>query len=409
MDADRPGKPVLGRAALVLILLLTSFGCQSRGEHSDAPAPQAAAADSAYPDLHSVPPRPQLSYPVLQQREIVSELRADRTNARYTDRVIRYRTGLSSLPPPPEPPPSAPESPAEELVAEAAQPLPPDAAQPEPMEEQAPPRSVSDLDRGGLDDGGLDDMIEDMVIDTEDPSDADSPDDGDLAPAAGPTPDAAPEADRQDPEVGGEPGPVNRLFDWLSGVLGEEEASVASRPAPADSDGRPLVAALPADRRELPGDQQTIAPAAGGAPAQDAFPSEEQAIADPSEPPVMMAAARPAAEASTITVTTSGVELASTALTPDPDPAVIAFAPGSATLPPPAVPKLERFLAEAGPEGGRITVLGEGSPPALAIDRARAVGQALVRLGASADRLRISMATDGTGDRARLVAGTESR
>ena len=81
---------------------------------------------------------------------------------------------------------------------------------------------------------------------------------------------------------------------------------------------------------------------------------------------------------------------------------MIAFARGSAALPPGAVPKLERFLAAASADDAPITVLGEGSPPALAIDRARAVGQALVRLGASAERLRITMATDGAGDRARL-------
>ncbi|MGH6914591.1 MAG: hypothetical protein ACREH3_12900, partial [Geminicoccales bacterium] len=77
---------------------------------------------------------------------------------------------------------------------------------------------------------------------------------------------------------------------------------------------------------------------------------------------------------------------------------------------PGAMPKLERFLAEARAEQARITVLGEGSPPSLAIDRARAVGQALVRLGASPERLRMTMATNGAGDRARLVlAGSSAR
>ncbi|MEM7021188.1 MAG: hypothetical protein AAF637_01210 [Pseudomonadota bacterium] len=39
-----------------------------------------------------------------QQREIVDSLVADRENARYTSEVVRYRSGLSSMPPPPAPP-----------------------------------------------------------------------------------------------------------------------------------------------------------------------------------------------------------------------------------------------------------------------------------------------------------------
>jgi nicotinate-nucleotide--dimethylbenzimidazole phosphoribosyltransferase len=59
-----------------------------------------------YPLLQTVPPRPQLSYTVQQQREIVEALIADRENARYTSQVVRYRSGLSTLPPPPAPPES---------------------------------------------------------------------------------------------------------------------------------------------------------------------------------------------------------------------------------------------------------------------------------------------------------------
>ena len=52
-----------------------------------------------------MPPRPQLSYSVQQRRAIVDGLVADREHARYTEQVVRYRTGRSSLPPPPAPPP----------------------------------------------------------------------------------------------------------------------------------------------------------------------------------------------------------------------------------------------------------------------------------------------------------------
>jgi hypothetical protein len=93
---------------------LTLPGCQEMGDDrapaSSEPAPAAEApADSGYPSLQSVPPRPQLSYTVEQQRQIVEALIADRENARYTGQVVRHRSGLSSLPPPPTPPePAAP-------------------------------------------------------------------------------------------------------------------------------------------------------------------------------------------------------------------------------------------------------------------------------------------------------------
>ena len=64
-------------------------------------AGRGGCASAGYPLLQSVPPRPQLSYTVQQQREIVEALIADRENARYTSQVVRHRSGLSSLPPPP--------------------------------------------------------------------------------------------------------------------------------------------------------------------------------------------------------------------------------------------------------------------------------------------------------------------
>jgi outer membrane protein OmpA-like peptidoglycan-associated protein len=419
------GRPLaLRRSALVLILLLAPFGCQSVDEHPDGSASTPAApADDAYPSLHSVPPRPQLSYPVRQQREIVGELLADRTNARYTEQVIRYRTGLSSLPPPPAPPAAARKPIAEAVIAEAPPRSEPGGTQPEPMEQQAPPRNVAEVQRGNLDDGSLDDMIEDMVVDAEDNPRATPPAEADLAPSAGRTPETAPPARAPPQQMESETGPVNRLFDWLGGLLGEEDrASVAAGPSPEASGGRPLAVAAadpPADPVEPEGapDARPIEPVAGVARANDAPVASERTAgstpADPPEPagqPVVVPAARPMPEAATITVTTSGVEIAPPEPAGDPDPGVIAFARGSAALPPGAVPKLERLLAEASAEQARITVLGEGSPPSLAIDRARAVGQALVRLGASADRLRITMATNGAGDRARLVlAGSSGR
>ena len=67
--------------------------CQDAAEEPGTePRPYRAVG---YPSLHTVPPRPQLSYPVEQRRAIVDGLIADRENARYSNQVVRYRTGLA--------------------------------------------------------------------------------------------------------------------------------------------------------------------------------------------------------------------------------------------------------------------------------------------------------------------------
>jgi hypothetical protein len=392
------------RLAPILVLVLAFFGCQNVDGQPDAPASNVPApADDGYPNLHSVPPRPQLSYTVRQQREIAGELLADRDNARYTEQVIRHRAGLSTLPPPPEPP-TIDHEPAVEAVIAEAPPDEPESAEPEPMGQQAPPRTVTDIDRGNRDDGGLNDMIEEMVVETEDDEPATPPAETDLAPSEGPAA-APPPAAAPSQEMEGETGPVNRLLDWLGGLVdGEDRAPVAASGSPDESDARPLAAATapaatdPVEPQDA-ADARPIEPAAGDPSAELA--QETAGLPRPEARPAGAPESMP--DASTITVAASGIAIAPAEPDGDPDPGVIAFARGSAALPQGAVPKLERFLTEAGAGDAPITVLGEGSPPALAIDRARAVGQALVRLGASAERLRIAMATDGAGDRARLM------
>jgi hypothetical protein len=392
------------RLAPILVLVLACFGCQSLDGQPDAPASNAPApADDGYPNLHSVPPRPQLSYPVRQQRAIMGELLADRDNARYTEQVIRHRAGLSTLPPPPGPPATDHEPAVEAVIAEAP-PDEPESAEPEPMGQQAPPRTVTDIDRGNRDDGGLNDMIEEMVVETEDDESATAPAETDLPPSAGPAAAPPPAAGPQQ-EMEGETGPVNRLLDWLGGLVdGEDQAPVAASGPPAGSGAQPLAAAdVPAATNPVePQDTADTRPIE--AAADDPSAELAQRPAGPAPPEARPASApAPMPVASTITVAASGIGIAPAEPAGDPDPGVIAFARGSAALPQGAVPKLERFLAEASVKDAPITVLGEGSPPALAIDRARAVGQALVRLGASAERLRITMATDGAGDRARFM------
>ncbi|MGH6903723.1 MAG: hypothetical protein ACREIR_13395 [Geminicoccaceae bacterium] len=91
---------------------------------------------------------------------------------------------------------------------------------------------------------------------------------------------------------------------------------------------------------------------------------------------------------------------------PDDDRAMalvsIAFGPGSAALPPDASARLERLLGAANAQGARVKIVGEADAPALALDRARAVGLALVQGGLPADRLEMTLAHDAAGDRARL-------
>ena len=84
--------------------------------------------------------------------------------------------------------------------------------------------------------------------------------------------------------------------------------------------------------------------------------------------------------------------------------ASIGFAPGSAVLPPHATTHLERFLAEVKAPDVLIRVVGAADTPALALDRALAVGIALVQRGVPADRLDLSLAPDPGSDQVRLSA-----
>jgi outer membrane protein OmpA-like peptidoglycan-associated protein len=108
------------------VLMIGLASCQDVAEQ---PAPSdTAAAEPGYPSLHTVPPRPQLSYTVEQRRAIVDGLIADRENARYSGDVVRYRAGLNSLPPPAAPAlaavPVAPEPDAPDAAHATTRPIP---------------------------------------------------------------------------------------------------------------------------------------------------------------------------------------------------------------------------------------------------------------------------------------------
>jgi outer membrane protein OmpA-like peptidoglycan-associated protein len=130
------------------VLMIGLASCQ---EVAEPPAPSdTAAAEPGYPSLHTVPPRPQLSYTVEQRRAIVDGLIADRENARYSSDVVRYRAGLSSLPPPAAP-------------ALAAVPVAPEPDAPDAADAPAPSVPAVDPETEFLyEDDDLDTFMEEM-------------------------------------------------------------------------------------------------------------------------------------------------------------------------------------------------------------------------------------------------------
>jgi outer membrane protein OmpA-like peptidoglycan-associated protein len=311
-----------------------------------------------YPSLHTVPPRPELSYTVKQRRAIVEGLVADRENARYTSAVVRYRAGLSSMPPP-------------ESKPVAAVPL---ELGPEPRDDAAA-RSVAPIDRPDVD----------------------------------ATPGRTYDRDDLDSFM-------QDLLDSQGAARGEPQARAA--PPGAKPSAAPVLAAdTPQARAQVvPATMPARPPAPASTSGVVTAAAESQHVAPPSPAPRRPAAGasaagvaagrtlveKPAAETATIDV--AGGLVAVEVAPDDPEPALtsVAFVPGSAALTPDEQARLERFLGEANARGARVKIVGEAAAPALALDRARAVGLALVQGGLPADRLEMTLAHDGAGDRARL-------
>ena len=359
-----------------------------------------------------MPPRPQLSYSVQQRRAIVDGLVADRENARYTDQAIRYRTGQSSLPPPPTPP---------KVVAAVVPEEPIEPAEPEPATEpDEPAPSFEDDDGGRFGDQYDDDTLGDFVNELARDPDEDAPD------------DAGSPGER-------EAGPG--LLDWFRGLFGQAEVEAAGPSADAPA-GEPQEAPGVSEEQSSP-DAAIDAPAIDHptpvlrpsmalkerAPADERAPAEElirrAEAAIPAAPPPKpggvgvaigedgiaigdedAASKRPAPEAR---APPSGQRLATAA--PGEAPSVLVlFQPGSAALPPGVGARLEQVLATAKAQGAVIRIEGEAYSPALALDRARAVALGLMRVGASAGDLQMTLAPGATGDQARLIlAGPAAR
>ena len=372
--------------------------------HDRPGAAAPAAAQTEYPSLYTVPPRPQLSYSVQQRRAIVDGLVADRELARYTDQVVRYRSGQSSLPPPPEPPREVAAIDTEGLLEPAA-PAPVPAAQ-APAAPPAPSPYDDDSGFGGFGDFGNDedeDTLDSFVDDlARDPLEEQADEVG--VPGA--------EQEPADEDDGG-------LIDWLGGLFGAAE--------PEDPPGSPGLAAVPA-MQPAPG------AAAGPIPARaDGVPPRPS----PEDPGIAVGAGGVAIdldrESASAVPRAAGEGAARAIILPTPAKAQperalpagaqgatavaastpagrILFAPDSAELPAGAGAQLEQVLAEAEAQGAVIRILGEAGLPALALDRARAVGLALVGLGARASDLEMTLAPDARGDQARLLlAGPGSR
>jgi hypothetical protein len=393
-SVDRPGAATAAR------------GAASAPAADQAPRPGAAASTSAYPSLHTVPPRPRLSYSVEQRRAIVDGLVADRENAHYTDQVVRYRSGQSSLPPPPAPPTAVAAVAPEGLV----EPPPTEAAPDEPVD---PGPSYEDDDDQAFgrqydDDDTLSDFVDELARDTaEEPLDVPG--------SAG--------SGGSDAEGAGGDGPG--WFDWLGGLFGQTEVEAAEpaggvAAAPAAGPQAPAAAAGPeapaAPNRPVDEDppeasiqaawRKEAAPAgAAGERIDDA--EDLSPAAEP--PPAEARAARPEAG---VAISKHGVAIGEGAAAVEADEPVpgeaspsilVRFEPGSASLPPGSGSRLEQVLATAKEQGVTIRIEGAAEAPALALDRAHAVALGLMRLGARARDLEMALAPDATGDQARVV------
>jgi hypothetical protein len=373
----------------------------ARGAASEQAADQvdrtAATATSEYPSLHTVPPRPRLSYSVEQSRAIVDGLVADRENARYTDQVVRYRSGQSSLPPPPAPPTAV----AAVVPEDVVEPPRNEAAPDEPVDPGAPYEDDDPAFGRQYDDDTLSDFVDELARDTaEEPLGAPG-----AAGSAGSEPEGA---------SGDGPG----WFDWLGGLFGQTEVE-ADDPAGA-------VAAAPAAGPEAPSppnrpvDDATSEASIQAAWRKGAAPAGERVdeVEAPSRPiasealPSEALPARSDLDEAGIAIGKGGFAIgegAAAIAADEPVPGgalpsiLVLFERGSASLPPGVGSRLEQVLATAEAQGAAIRIEGAAEAPALALDRAHAVALRLMRMGARARDLEMALAPDATGDQARVV------
>jgi outer membrane protein OmpA-like peptidoglycan-associated protein len=191
---------------------------------------------------------------------------------------------------------------------------------------------------------------------------------------AGPEPEWAPAVRTAMVERPAEPPAENGRF---------EHATAATDAAPSPAPAKPALAA----------NQATVAPAA-----------VERSMPQPLPKPVADAAGIEVA-GGLVDVDAASRDHSADAASRDHSAAAlmsVRFDPRSAMLAPDALARLGELLAEAQAPAARIKIVGEADAPALALDRALAVGLALVQSGVPADRLELTLAHSGSGDQARL-------
>ncbi len=302
-----------------MLAVITVQGCQllnvppAEGPIGATPIEATPPAVPGYPALHTVPPRPQLSYPVEQRRTIAEALISDRENARYTSQLVRHRSGLTELPPPPRP--DVPAAEAAESIVPAPQPRMPATTLPPPPALQD--RTVTDDERRALseaatelDEGSLSDFIREMVRDTGPPEDAQPI----IVP--GPPASSEPAAAAPAPTAQAEPeSAASGLFGWLRDLFAGGGADAADAappdqpaPAPDEADEVPIAppaqsapaapvpaapAPVPDARPDLPGAVAAVAPAPD-APRPGPARAQLERLIEP--PPPAPGRSAPAAE-----------------------------------------------------------------------------------------------------------------
>jgi hypothetical protein len=194
-------------------------------------------------------------------------------------------------------------------------------------------------------------------------------------------------------------------------------------PATPDADGSTIEAiapgavaaaapgvALPIRQPEVPASEPAAGPQQGAMPVPRLRPEPPAALASLPPVPALRPASLQDAPAEVALVTPELPAPADQAAAPlDEAPApqiqarLIAFAPGSADLAAAIEPELTSVLADAERVGLVIDIIGEAKDPDLALERARAVALALIKLGAGTERLRIGADPEPTGDRAWII------
>lgn len=346
----------------------------------------ACAATPGSPSLHDVPARPRMGYTVEQRRAIANALLADREQALWEGEQLRFRTGKSALPPPPQP--------------REPTPLPPLAQAPTAIRPPANLESAIVAERMGLetDDGSLNAFLRQLVrrqpatVQAQENASArtdvatagtESGDPLATAAARADLPLALPrgEAERAQARPVNQPQPtaeqpnqpsaLDRFLDYLGGALAVGRADPAGEPAPAASEesgsSRPAInAGAPSVGTESQTSARELERAGREKTALASTPARASAQSASREPPLVS----------------------------------ILFPAGVATPPPEAMQTLRRALEDARLAQGAIEVIGQGKSPALALERARTVAQLLIEVGAPAERIRLRAA--GPGDRVEL-------